>query len=56
MTFDALPELTFDGQVESISDYFVEQFGDITYVVRIKLLDWDERLRWGMTAEVVFED
>lgn len=56
ITFDALPERTFEGQVESISDYFVEQFGDITYVVRIKLLDWDERLRWGMSAEIVFED
>lgn len=56
VTFDALPESTFEGQVESISDYFVEQFGDITYVVRIKLLNWDERLRWGMTAEIVFQE
>jgi len=56
VTFDALPGLTFKGQVDSISDYYVEQFGDITYVVRIKLLDWDDRLRWGMTAEVSFEE
>jgi multidrug efflux pump subunit AcrA (membrane-fusion protein) len=55
ISFDALPDLTFEGKVESVSDYYVEQFGDITYVVRITLLDWDARLRWGMTAEVIFE-
>lgn len=56
ISFDALPGRTFSGEVESISDYFVEQFGDITYVVRIRLLDFDESLRWGMTAEVVFSE
>ena len=54
LTFDALPGKSFDGEVESISDYFQEQFGDITYIVRIRLLDSDEDLRWGMTAEVEF--
>lgn len=54
--FDALPGSTFSGEVESISDYFVEQFGDITYVVRIRLLDENEDIRWGMTAEVSFLD
>lgn len=52
--FDALPDENFSGEIESISEYFVEQFGDITYVVRIRLLESDERLRWGMTAEVTF--
>ena len=56
ITFDALPKRSFIGEVESISEYFVEQFGDITYIVRIKLLDWDDQLRWGMTAEVTFEN
>jgi multidrug efflux pump subunit AcrA (membrane-fusion protein) len=56
ITFDALPKKSFTGEVESISEYFVEQFGDITYIVRIKLLDWDDQLRWGMTAEVTFEN
>lgn len=54
--FDALPGKTFSGQVESISDYFMEQYGDITYIVRIRLEDFDKHLRWGMTAEVNFQD
>jgi multidrug resistance efflux pump len=54
--FDAIPDETFSGEIESISDYFIEQFGDITYVVRIRLLDSDERLRWGMTAEISFSE
>jgi len=54
LTFDALPGQSFEGEVESISDYFQERFGDITYVVRIRLMDSDEDLRWGMTAEVEF--
>jgi len=54
ITFDALPNLEFTGEVETISDYSLERFGDITYVVRIRLDDPDSRLRWGMTAEVEF--
>ena len=54
--FDALSGTNFSGEIESISEYFVEQFGDITYVVRIRLLDFDESLRWGMTAEVYFQE
>ncbi len=54
--FDALPGENFSGEIESISEYFIEQFGDITYVVRIRLLETDERLRWGMTAEVDFAE
>ncbi len=56
ITFDALPGETFTGEVESISDYYLERFGDITYVVRIRLSQEDSRLRWGMTAEVQFLD
>jgi HlyD family secretion protein len=54
ISFDALPGVSFTGEVESISEYFVEQYGDITYVVRIRLLEYDGQLRWGMTAEVNF--
>lgn len=56
ITFDALPDLEFSGVVESISDYALERFGDVTYVVRIQLADPDLRLRWGMTAEIKFPD
>lgn len=54
ISFDALPDETFTGEIDSISEYFVEQYGDITYTVRIQLLESDDRLRWGMTAEVTF--
>lgn len=54
--FDALPDQKFNGEVESISEYFIERFGNITYVVRIKLIENDNQLRWGMTAEVRFID
>jgi multidrug resistance efflux pump len=56
VVFDSLPEMTFSGEVESISDYYQERFGDITYLVRIRLEEADGRLRWGMTAEVRFDE
>jgi RND family efflux transporter MFP subunit len=54
ISFDALPGESFSGEVESISAYFLERFGNITYLVRIRFNETDERLRWGMTAEVKF--
>lgn len=56
IVFDALPGFIFTGEVESISEYFLERFGNVTYVVRINIAEKDERLRWGMTAEVRFPD
>ncbi|HAF48187.1 MAG TPA: hypothetical protein DCL08_02970 [Anaerolineaceae bacterium] len=56
ITFDALPDRTFMGEVDAISDYFMERYGDITYVVKIRLLESDESLRWGMTAQVDFPE
>jgi multidrug efflux pump subunit AcrA (membrane-fusion protein) len=52
---DALPDLELTGTVERIKDVFEEKRGDITYTVRIKLNDSDERLRWGMTVAVTFQ-
>ncbi len=54
--FDALPGQRFTGEVESISEYFLEHYGNITYVVRINLIEKDDRLRWGMTAEIRFPE
>ena len=54
VTPDALPDLELSGTVESISDLFEEKRGDITYTVRIRLNEEDERLRWGMTVVVTF--
>jgi len=53
---DALPDLELGGTVERISDVFEEKRGDITYTVRVTLNDTDERLRWGMTVVVTFEE
>jgi HlyD family secretion protein len=52
---DALPELTLKGEVISIGSVFQEKSGDIVYPVKVKLIDTDPRLRWGMTANVTFE-
>lgn len=53
---DALPEVSLTGKVESISEYFIERAGDVTYTVRIAMDETDPRLRWGMTVEVRFEE
>ncbi len=54
VTFDALPELDLKGVVDSIGVLYQTSSGDIVYPVRIKLIDTDPRLRWGMTASVGF--
>ena len=53
--FDALPDAELKGKVESISDVAQNKSGDVVYPVKIKVLDNDPRLRWGMTAAVTFE-
>jgi multidrug resistance efflux pump len=53
---DALPDLELRGAVDSIADYFVEKSGDITYRVRVRLLETDPRLKWGMTTETRFSE
>ncbi len=52
ITFDALPDLTLDGVVKSVQDIGKNQQGDIVYEVTVTPLEWDNRLRWGMTATV----
>ena len=53
---DALPEITLNGEVESIKDLFEEKRGDITYTTRILVPEIDPRLCWGMTVVVTFEE
>ncbi len=55
VTFDSLPELKLKGAVDSIGVMYQTSSGDIVYPVKIKLIDTDPRLRWGMTASVEFE-
>lgn len=54
VTFDALPEFSTTGTVETIASQYVEKRGDVTYTVRILLDAGDPSLRWGMTAAVQF--
>ena len=50
LTFDALPGVTLSGKVVQIKPIGVNKQGDITYTVVIAPDQWDERLRWNMTA------
>ncbi len=52
---DALPELTLKGQVDSIDAVSQLRSGDVVYPVKVKLVDNDPRLKWGMTVAVTFE-
>ena len=54
VTPDALPDLELDGTVESISQLYVENYGDVNYTAHIDLGESDPRLRWGMTVTVEF--
>ncbi len=56
ITPDALPDLQLAGTVESISQLYVEKFGDVTYTAHINLDESDPRLRWGMTVTVEFAE
>jgi len=51
---DALPDLKLKGVVEKINQISVEKRGDITYTVRVKLMETDPRLLWGMTVVITF--
>lgn len=55
MVPDALSDIKLAGTIQTISNAFTKQGGDIVYNVRI-LVDnpIDPRLRWGMTVEVTF--
>ncbi len=54
VTADALPGVTMNGVVESISGASKIQGGDVLYTVHIRLNDPDPSLLWGMTMEVTF--
>ena len=55
MVPDALPDVKLTGAIQTISNAFTKQGGDIVYNVRI-LVDnqIDPRIRWGMTVEATF--
>ena len=51
---DALPDLSFTGEVTEIADMFRMQSGDVLYQVRLHVNQPDPSFRWGMTVEVTF--
>ncbi len=55
ISFDALPDLELPGTVTDIQEYGKNYQGDIVYKVTIKPDQWDDRLRWKMTATVAIE-
>ncbi len=56
ITPDALPELSLSAEIEKIADYPETRGGDVVYRVRLRLLESDPRLRWGMTVDVRFAE
>ncbi|CAG0980682.1 partial Multidrug resistance protein MdtN, partial [Gammaproteobacteria bacterium] len=52
---DALPGVELKGTVTSIGTVFQEKSGDVVYPVKIKLMDADPKLRWGMTVVATFD-
>ena len=54
-TADALPGVTMDGVVTAISQSSFTQSGDVLYTVYINVSEVDERVKWGMTVEVIFD-
>ena len=54
ITLDALPDIEFEGTVETISSVFNNAQGDVTYEVTISLQETDPAMRWGMTTLVEF--
>jgi HlyD family secretion protein len=54
MVPDALPNVVITGKIDSISQSFVQQGGDIDYKVRITVDKVDPLIRWGMTVEATF--
>jgi len=52
ITVDALPGVTLQGTVASITPRSAIKRGDVTYTVNVTLNNPDPRLKWGMTAYV----
>ena len=55
VTLDAIPGVELKGEISSIGQAYAENQGDIVYEVTVMLTDTDPAMRWGMTAEVKFE-
>lgn len=56
ITFDAFPGVELKGNVLSIARVYTENQGDVVYEVTVMLSDTNPEMRWGMTADVAFEN
>jgi multidrug resistance efflux pump len=56
VTFDAFPGVELTGSVVSIAKVYTQNQGDVVYEVVVKLSETDPGMRWGMTADVAFEN
>ena len=52
LSLDAYPHAALDGEVESVSQYYTEEEGDVFYHARIGLAPSELPLRWGLTARI----
>ncbi|MCB0115424.1 MAG: HlyD family efflux transporter periplasmic adaptor subunit [Caldilineaceae bacterium] len=50
VTFDALPNRTFSGEIVRIAPVSTTDKGSTNYTVTVDVAELDEHLRWGMTA------
>jgi HlyD family secretion protein len=50
VTFDALPEASFSGKLETIGMTYITSHGDTRFTAKASLQEDDPRLRWGMSA------
>lgn len=55
LSLDAMPGEPLNGYVLSIAQNYSEKQGDIVYEVTVLLSDENPAMRWGMTAQVNFE-
>jgi multidrug resistance efflux pump len=56
VTFEAFPGVELNGNVISIARMYTEDQGDVVYEVTVRLNETDPGMRWGMTADVAFEN
>ncbi|HLO29884.1 MAG TPA: HlyD family efflux transporter periplasmic adaptor subunit [Anaerolineales bacterium] len=56
VTLDAIPDQALKGKILSIGQTYTENQGDIVYEVTVVLTDTHPAMRWGMTANVSFEN
>jgi multidrug resistance efflux pump len=56
VTLDALPGVELKGTILSIAQTYSENQGDVLYEVNVRLTEAHPAMRWGMTANVTFQN